>query len=525
MPLNFALKSLTFLLILGTVPLSGPAQTWEIFDRDYHLIRKIENGNLQILGSALRINTVGDDLNLLSQEYESFATIDNSSIYQYLEPWVIVQKQGKFGAFHEYGDEVLKPEYDRIENYYNLLLAQKDNHYFLHDRGTKKTTRLGIFEAAHFAKNGQVIAKTPQGYFLPLSGDPNRLYEQLEDPCRDVIIAKETTGFGLINRDGEYILDPIIDEIQHLEDNYFFAHNGNEYMLIKAQTNKADIRYTSFHRIAIENDVMVEYIHGKLRRIMKNDGILLDITGMTGVDRADNAHYNVHFRDGKTGLLNQSGRWDVPPTLAATKLLPGNEGLFGALIGDQYGFINSTGDIRIQSRFDDVRKFSEGLAGVKMGMTWGFVDKNDQVVIPYYFDEVGEFFRGLAVVKKNGKFNLINKEGKEVLDSYYDRVYRTEENYYITEDMGLYGMVDPIGREITTPKFFEIRREDYDHILIRLGDRYGVMKENGDYSLPLFYTKILFDSENQKILAKNEEVIIEEPEEEIGKKKKNKKGA
>ncbi|MFC4873693.1 WG repeat-containing protein [Negadavirga shengliensis] len=525
MSLNFTLKNLTFLFILGMVSPSVHAQTWEIFDRDYRLIRKIENGNLNILGSALRVNAVGDDLNLLSQEYESFATIDNSSIYQYLEPWVIVKNGGKLGAFHEYGDEVLKPEYDRIENYYNLLLSQKDNQFFVYDRGTKKTVRLGAFESARFAKNGQVIAKTPQGYFLPLSEEPNRLYEHLEDPSVEFIIAREPSGFGLINRDGEYILDPIIEEIQHLEGNHFFAHNGNEYMLIKAQTNKADIRYTSYHRIAIENDVMLEYIHGKLRRIMKNDGILLDITGMTSVKRTGRNHYNVHFRDGKTGLLNQNGRWEVPPTLTASNLSPGSEGLFGARIGEQYGFINAAGEVKIPSRFDEVRRFSEGLAGVKMGITWGYVDKDDRIVIPYYFDEVGEFFRGFSVVKKNGKYNLINKEGKEVLENYYDKICLTDENYYLTEEMGLYGLVNPMGEEISTPKFDEIRRENYDRILIRIGDRYGIMKENGDYSLPLFYSQILFDSETEKILAKSDEIIIEEPEEEDNRKKRNKKGA
>ncbi|MEX2564942.1 MAG: WG repeat-containing protein [Cyclobacteriaceae bacterium] len=513
-----------FFIVLGTISFKSPGQTWEIFDRNYNLIQKVENGNFHILGNALRINDSGENLNLLGQNYEAYSSISGASIYQYLEPWLIVRKNNKFGAFHEYGDQPLPCEYDRIQTFYNLLLAQKGNEFFLYDRGKNSTESIGVFESARFAKNGQVIAKKLQGYYLPLSMDPNHLYESLEDTCEDVILAKEDSGFGLINREGEYILEPIIDEMKYTHANHFFAQNGDEFLLIKAQTNNANIRYNSFHRIAIEDDVMVEYIHGKLRRIMKEDGILLDIVGMTGVKKIGKNHFNVFFRDDKTGLLDEKGKWVVSPTVTAQKLYPGNDGFYGALIGDHYGFVNKEGMEIIPAEFDKVKRFSEGLSGVKKGLSWGFINQNAELVIPYYYDEVGDFYRGLALVKKNKKYNLINSQGETLMENYYDRISMVSDNYYLTEDDGLFGLVNPSGKEILTPEFNELRREGLDLVLIRKGDKYGIIKENGDYSLPLYYSKILFDSGNQKILAKyDEEKSVPEEVEALERKKKKRK--
>src|SRR5690606_19480939 len=151
---------------------------------------------------------------------------------------------------------------------------------------------------------------------------------------------KEATGYGLINRDGENILEPVIDEITYMGDDFFFAKDSKEDMLIKAMTNKAEIRYTSYHRIAVENDVMQEYIHGRLRRIMKRDGILLDAMEMEYVAKTGSGHYTVKFKDGRIGLLDAKGKWEVSPTKGIHALLPGGQGYNSALIDGKYGFVD-----------------------------------------------------------------------------------------------------------------------------------------------------------------------------------------
>lgn len=513
------------MLLSGT---GGYCQTWEVFDRDFNLEKKISPGNIYLLGNSLRINVWENDLSFLDAEYKPFITVDSASLYQYLEPWIIIKNNGKYGAFHEYGEQVLPAAYDEISTFYTHLLARKGNEYFIYDRGKRTTRSIGIFANARLAKNGQVIAQLADGsYALPLSPNATRRFQFLADPGPDAIVSQEPTGFGLINREGEYILDPIIDKIEYLEDNYYFARNEKEYLLIDALSTDADIRYNSFHRISIEEGVMVEYIHGKLRRIMKNDGILLDILGMESVRKIKD-HYNVHFKNATTGLLSSQGNWEVRPTEAASFLFPGNEGLYGAKMGAQFGYVDAAGNKVIDSKYEEVAPFSEGLAAVKSGSKWGYINSNNQWSTPQEYDWAGSFSsHRVAIVRKDSATHLIDSSGKTLLPVSLDRISRMRDGYYLLEKDGLLGIANPSGQLISLPRFEELRREGTDRILIRKGANYGIMRENGDYVLPLYYSRILFDEENEKILAESMQVEIEPAEELEGKKarKKNRKGA
>ncbi|MDN3686969.1 WG repeat-containing protein [Cyclobacterium jeungdonense] len=513
---------LPFYLTLLSVSI-GFGQTWEVFDQNFNLEKKISPGNIYLLGNSLRINVWENDLSFLDPEYRPFITVDSASLYQYLEPWIIIKNSGKYGAFHEYGEQVLPPIYDEISTFYTHLLARKGQEYFIYDRGSRTTSPIGTFAGARLAKNGQVIAQLADGaYTLPLSPTPDYRFQFLADPGPDAIVSQESTGFGLINREGEYILDPIIDKIDHLEGTYYFAKNEKEYLLIDALSTDADIRYNSFHRISIEEGVMVEYIHGKLRRIMKNDGILLDILGMDSV-RKINDHYNVHFRNATTGLLNSQGKWEVRPTAAASLLFPGNEGLFAAKMGEQFGYVDAAGNTIIDSEYDQVEPFSEGLAAVKLGSKWGYINSNNELNIPMVYDWAGSFTHGVAIVRENQGTYLIDSNGEKLLPVSSDRISRMRDGYYLLEKEGLLGIANPNGQLISLPQFEEIRREGTDRILIRKGANYGIMRENGDYVLPLYYSRILFDEENDKILAKSMQIEIESTEIMEGKKSRKKK--
>ncbi|WP_375583898.1 WG repeat-containing protein [Cyclobacterium xiamenense] len=500
------------------------AQTWEVFDSDFNLEKKISSGNIFLLGNSLRINVWENDLSFLDPEYNSFVRIDSARLYQYLEPWIVIKNGDTFGAFHEYGEQVLESEYDEITTFYTHLLARKGTDYYVYDRGKRTTESIGSFANARIAKNGQVIAQHADGSFaLPLSQMPERRFLALTDPAPDVILAREATGYGLINREGSYILEPIIDEISHLEENHFFAKNNREYLLINALSTDADIRYNSFHRISIEEGVMVEYIHGKLRRIMKKDGILLDIVGMDSVRKID-AYYNVHFRDATTGLLNPEGKWEVRPTSVARQLLPGNQGLYGARIGGRYGYVDAAGNTVIDAQYDEVRPFSEGMAAVKLDGKWGYIDRANALIVPCTYDAAGSFSQGIAIVAEGEDRHLIGRNGERLLET-CDRISRTQDGYYLLEKNGLLGLARPDGQLICSPQFDEIRPEGPNRILIRKESNYGIMREDGDFVLPLYYSRILFDKDNQKILAKSETDEADLDEADGGKKKKRRRKA
>ncbi|QDH77629.1 WG repeat-containing protein [Echinicola soli] len=496
------------------------AQMYEVYNPQLELIQKINNDHIFLLSESIRVSDKDQQIKLLNRNYEPFLELEGSSIYQYLSPWILVEKDGKLGAYHEYGEQIMKPQYDHIDTRYNELLGKKGNIFYHYDIGTKILKSLGSFQEAEIAKNGQIIARVPAGYQLPLSDNPQRIYQHLESSSNGAILSHETSGYGLINRHGDYILEPILDTLMHLEKEFFFGYNENQYMLIKATEDDAEIKYSSYHKIALENDVILEYIHGRLRRIMKNDGILLDIMGMADVNRIDADHYNVYFKNGKVGLLDSKGVWQVVPADSVTSILPGKEERYGALHGRFYGYVNRAGKWVIPNTFEGTGRFSEGLAAVKSAGAWGYIDKHGSMVITPQYDEADEFHNGLAIVKKGGKANLIDRNGKEVLSSFYQHIARSDDHYYITENEGMFGMIDPNGKEIISPTFQSVRREGYDRIIVQRNGRFGIINEAGEALLPVYYQDIIIDNSAQKILAEDLYKPIVTEEDEKGKKKK-----
>jgi hypothetical protein len=239
-------------IFLVCTPEKAISQTYEVFDQDLRLKSRVEFDHISVLGESVRISSANNELKLLSKEYKPFVNLKANSVYNYNQPWIIVQGQEGKGAFHEYGEEIFESEYDAIEVFYTRLLARKGSQFWVYDHSTRQKTSIGDFQEAKFALNGQVIAKNSRGYLLPLSNTPLKEYDELQEINEDFIISKEQTGYGLINRDGGYILEPIIDQMLHLEGEYFYAFDGNQYMLIRCLEERADIKYVSYHKISLE---------------------------------------------------------------------------------------------------------------------------------------------------------------------------------------------------------------------------------------------------------------------------------
>jgi hypothetical protein len=92
-----------------------------------------------------------------------------------------------------------------------------------------------------------------------------------------------------------------------------------------------------------------------------------------------------------------------------------------------WGYIDNTGKVVVELRYNSLRDFSEGLAAaavkadkpiIRFGrsedLRWGFVDMNGRVVVPFKYFDVGDFSEGFAAVNEGeprGHCGVISKFG------------------------------------------------------------------------------------------------------------------
>lgn len=497
------------------------SQTWEVYDLQGNLKSRAIYDRIEVLSESVIIGKNENGLSMLSRDLKPMVNLKGDEIYQYLSPWILVKGPNGIGAFHEYGQQALDLEYEEIQTYFNFLLGKKGSDYWLFEKGNEKTTALGNLDGAKLTKNGMVITQKGGSYFLPLSKDPERPYQLLLENEGNYLLAKESTGFGIINIEGDYVMDPVVDQLEHTRGDYFYGFDENQYLLIKGDEVKSDVAYNSYHRISKEGELLLEYIHGKLRRVMEEDGILLDAVGMESVQLVGRDLFNVKFRENKLGLLGKKG-WQVQPTSELEWIKPGTEGLFPAGRGGMAGFVNSTGQWVIEPTFSETGYFSEQISKFRNTGSWGLIGKDGRIISDPEWDEIKDFNGGIAVAKSGELFFLLNKNGESITESGYDQICRLKEGYFLVEKAGKRGLLDNSGHEILPAEFENIQVEKPDFMIVRKEGLTGVLNQKGDVIFPISYQEIVADWSGNQILAKElyKPVVIQIEETTSGKKKK-----
>jgi hypothetical protein len=186
-------------------------------------------------------------------------------------------------------------------------------------------------------------------------------------------------------------------------------------------------------------------------------------------------------------------------TSAADKSrLATDDRLFMVRWNDKYGYIDRTGKVVLQPRYDEIasydstymftpevidrRSFSEGVRPVKLGQKWGYIDADEKLVIAATFDMAGPFSGGRAQVVQSEKWGLIDRTGKFTVEPRYSYIGPFEKGWAPVAvggeglEGGLpgskWGLIDPTGKVILDPK--------YDMVYV-LGDSAALANVGGSW--------------------------------------------
>lgn len=122
-------------------------------------------------------------------------------------------------------------------------------------------------------------------------------------------------------------------------------------------------------------------------------------------------------------------------------------------INEKFGFIDTTGLLVIQPRYDQAWHFCEGLARVRIGERWGYIDKHERIIIPPQFEDAGNFTAGLARVRFGEKWGYIDQKGRMIIQPQFDWVDEICEGLARVRIGEKWGYIDKIGRYVIQPQF------------------------------------------------------------------------
>ncbi len=136
----------------------------------------------------------------------------------------------------------------------------------------------------------------------------------------------------------------------------------------------------------------------------------------------------------KWGYIDHSGEWRIEPRFDTAKAF--HEGLAYAALGTGCGYINPTGEMVITLKtdpidngegtlgnFGDLRDFSNDRAVVRVGALYGYIDKSGNSVIPPAYHFAKRFSEGLAAILSSttNLWGYIDIHGKDVIPPIYQQ--------------------------------------------------------------------------------------------------------
>ncbi len=84
-----------------------------------------------------------------------------------------------------------------------------------------------------------------------------------------------------------------------------------------------------------------------------------------------------------------------------------------------YGYVDTTGALKIPLQFERAEHFSEGLAAVRVAGKWGFIDTNGDFFVKPQYDSCHDFHEGLAGIGTENGVGYINQNAEQVIAPQY----------------------------------------------------------------------------------------------------------
>jgi hypothetical protein len=371
-----------------------------------------------------------------------------------LEPGLSYQEDtGKFGFVDIGGKMIIPHKFDKARCFYMgrapVLISKKWG--FIDRRGDFVVQPLydnaGIFlreGVAAVLNNGKIgFVDTTGQVVIPFQYGWKQMWEtNLDFPYfvenRLPVIQIDTTApsfgkVGCIDVMGQLVIGPSFDYISEFENGIATAVKGQKVLLIDTSGRSV----MEFPPVVSKNNRSIKFVNG---------------------------YADFEDDNGRKGVIKYNGEIIVSPQYSL--IFPFSEG-FAAVdfeIEDeaewenQSGYIDTTGKLVFDRRFEIAGEFREGYAPVKVNDKWGFIDRTGSFVLELSYDVAGEFSKGMAIVGLKGRggkmlWGWIGKSGDFVIKPIYEDALDFECGLARVRVGNKYGFINLTGKMVIKPIF------------------------------------------------------------------------
>ena len=298
-----------------------------------------------------------NDEELIPNEYQSIEYDESNKLFT-------IEKSKKFGIANLDGKIIVPTEYSQIDITGIYLYAQNSQGITVYNTsGTE----------ANIDTNIAILNTSNEKYKIRIDNS-------------------DGTKYGVINDEGEQVIEEKYNYIEYLFDNYFIASNDQSKLgVIDDDDNvKIELNNDALQKIEGANVIQASTTADGTTKLYSKD--MTEICSMTNANVEVRNNYIKISNELDTRYFDKEGK-----ELKNTEVYPNNT-LFAKKEGDKWGFADKNGNTVVEAKYDKVTEFNEyGFAGVRLDGKWGVLNsKGEEVLAPTYTlnEETEPYFIG-----------------------------------------------------------------------------------------------------------------------------------
>ncbi len=378
------------------------------------------------------------------------------------------------------------------------------------------------YDFAAFFDNGvAAVRKRKKWGFIDTTGKTVLpiTYREVRPFNKGLSIVVKDSLFGLINLKGEHIIPCQFDRLKYLGDGMYGVRGKRGWGLMNS---RGDLLTPWYY------DYIGKCHHGYIPVPSDGHWGLLDTTGakatwfiydMISVERSG----NFSFRIGNTNhsmepdMVDQLFRYHVFRPIQENgvfmfqRIFPDR----GGSIGDGWGWARKDSLI-IKAKYLEARDFSQYRAAVKQDEKWGYIDTTGEMKIANRWYEAYSFSYGLGLVLGKNGYGYVNAKGKKFIKPQYGQARSFVEGLAAVstnkKGWGAWGYVDTLGNRISTFDFIAVSDFENGHAVVsryneQTGQKhYGILNTAGEEVIPVKHTGVWIEPGVGVIIA-NEDML------------------
>ena len=294
---------------------------------------------------------------LIPNEYQSIEYDESNRVFT-------IEKSKKFGIANLDGKVIVPTEYNQIDITGVYLYAQNSQGVTVYNSDGSQ---------ANIDTNIAILNTSSEKYKIRIDNSNG-------------------TKYGVINKDGEQVIEEKYNYIEYLFDNYFIASNDQSKLgVIDDDDNvKIELNNDALQKIEGTNVIQASTTGDSVTKLYSKD--MTELCQMTNANVEVKDNYIKISNELDTRYFDKDGK-----ELKNTEVFSNNT-LFAKKEGNKWGFANKNGNTVVEAKYDKVTEFNEyGFAGVRLDGKWGVVNsKGEEVLAPTYTlnEEIEPYFIG-----------------------------------------------------------------------------------------------------------------------------------